>query len=174
MKEKFLTTFRIFLLINLCLCFTNCDKKDNEEVFQQFENEFNQAIKKNNAKFFDYSYHGLTPQESFFINSKLKFLKYIHGPENGSIESLVYFDDKTDSIHKIIRREIFYEWDNEKNLRTGNFSDTIYIIQFDRKKTFTYVNNHIVDSSFKESVYYSEKDFIKAMKTSTENKFINN
>ncbi|WP_415060700.1 hypothetical protein [Flavobacterium sp.] len=174
MKERLLLIFKTFLLINLCLCFTNCKKKDNEGLFQQFENEFRKSVEESIVKTFDYSYDGLVPQSSFFINSKLKYLKYKHSPENGTVESFVYFDLETDSIRKIIRRKILFEWDDETNQQTENFTDTLYVVLFDKKKIYTYVNNQIVDSSFNKSTFNYDKDFIKRIKIETEKNYFRN
>jgi hypothetical protein len=170
-KKRFYNIFRISVLMLIGVCFTNCNNKNNEKIIDQFEYEFGKAILENKAKTFEYLYDGLVPQDSYFINSKLKYLKFRHEPENGSIESLVYFDNKTDSIKKIIRRQILFEWDDAKNQKTENYTDTIFVILFDKKETYTYVNNQIVDSSFIKSVFDRDKNFIKKIKIETEKNY---
>jgi len=139
----------------------------------KFENEFNKNILDNKAKSFNFEYDGLVPQNSYFVNSKLKFLKYRHGPENGSIESLIFFDSNSDVIKKIIRREVYYEWDDNRNERTGKSSDTIFVIQFDKNKVYTYFDNKLIDSTFRKEVYETDIKFIKKMKTVTEKNYNN-
>lgn len=165
--KYFFQTYFIFLVI---ISFTSCSNKNNEKTYLLFENEFNKNIIDNNAKAFEFEYDGLVPQNSYFIESKLKFLKYSHRPENGNIESLVYFDINSDSLKKIIRRKINFEWDDNKNERTEKYSDTIHLILFEKNKTYTYFDNKIIDSIFKKDIYETDIKFIKAIKSVTEKK----
>lgn len=75
--KYFFQTYFIFLVI---ISFTSCSNKNNEKTYLLFENEFNKNIIDNNAKAFEFEYDGLVPQNSYFIDSKLKFLKYSHRP----------------------------------------------------------------------------------------------
>lgn len=152
---------------------TSCSNKNNKKTYLKFENEFNKDILDNKAKSFIFNYDGLVEQNSYFVNSKLKFLKYKHRPENGSIESLIFFDINSDNIEKIIRRQIYYEWNDNRNERSEKFSDTIFLILFDKNKIYTYFDNKIVDSTFKKNVYETDIKFIKNMKTETEKKYNN-
>ena len=165
--------FNTYLLILITILCASCSNKNNEMTHLKFENEFNKNILDSKAKSFNFEYDGLVPQNSYFINSKLKFLKYKHGPENGSIESLIYFDFKSDVIKKIIRREVYYEWDDNRNERNGKFSDTIYVIQFDKNKVYKYFDNKLIDSTFRKEVYETDIKFIKKMKTETEKNYNN-
>lgn len=96
MKHIF-NTYSLILTTILCI---SCSNKNNEKTYLKFENQFNKNVLDSKAKSFNFEYDGLVPQNSFFINSKLKFLKYKHVPENGTIESLVYFDFNSDKIKK--------------------------------------------------------------------------
>lgn len=165
--------FNTYLLILTTALCVSCSNKNNKMTYSKFENEFNKNISDSKAKSFNFEYDGLVPQNSYFINSKLKFLKYKHGPENGSIESLVYFDFISDKIKKIIRREIYYEWDEKRNEKNGKLSDTIFVIQFDDNKVYTYFDNKLIDSTFRESVFKTDIDFIEKMKSETEKKYNN-
>ena len=165
--------FKICLLILPIVVFVSCSNKNNEMSYLKFEKEFNKSILDNNAESFNFEYDGLVPQSSYIVNSKVKFLKYRHGPENGNVESLIFFDIKSDKIKKIIRREVYYEWDDKKNEKSGKFSDTIFVIQFDSNKVYTYFDNKLIDSTFREYVYKTDIDFIKKMKRETENKYNN-
>jgi hypothetical protein len=165
--------FNTYLLILTTTLFVSCSNKNNEETYLKFENEFNKNILDNKAKSFNFEYDGLVPQNSYFVNSKLKFLKYKHGPENGSIESLIFFDINSDTIKKIVRREIYYEWDDNRNERNGKFSDSIFVILFDKNKMYTYLDNKLIDSTFRKKVYETDIEFIKNMKIETEKKYNN-
>ena len=165
--------FNTYLLILTTLVCVSCSNKNNEMTYLKFENEFNKSILENKAKSFNFEYDGLVPQNSYFVNSKLKFLKYKHGPENGSVESLIFFETNSDEIKKIIRREVYYEWDDHKNERTGKSSDTIFVIQFDKNKVYKYFDNKLIDSTFRKEVYQTDIEFIKNMKTVTEKNYNN-
>ena len=165
--------FNIYLLIITIVIFVSCSNKNNEITYLKFEKEFNKKILDNPAKSFNFEYDGLVPQNSYFVNSKLKFLKYKHGPENGSVESLIFFDTNSDVIKKIIRREVYYEWDDNRNKRNGKLSDTLYVIQFDKNKVYTYFDNKLIDSTFKKEVYETDNMFIKKMKAETEKNYNN-
>ncbi len=121
---------------------------NNNTVFEKYHEEFSDSIAKNNAKKYDYQFDGLVPQSSFFVGTKLKYLKYSHGPENGSIESLVFFDLKTDSIIKIVRRRVYYGWNNETNERTDDFTDSLIVISTNPQRTLTFAGNKQIDSTF--------------------------
>ena len=161
-----------FLILTTAL-FISCSNNNNEKIYLRFENEFNKDILDNKAKSFNFEYDGLVPQNSYFVNSKLKFLKYKHGPENGSIESLIFFDINSDIIKKIVRREIYYEWDDSRNERNGKFSDTLFVILLDKNKIYTYFDNKLIDSTFNKNVYETDIEFIENMKTETEKKYNN-
>lgn len=165
--------FNTYLFIPITVLFVSCSTKNNEKTYLKFENEFNRDILNNKAKSFNFEYDGLVPQNSYFVNSKLKFLKYKHGPENGSIESLIFFDINSDTIKKIIRRKIYYEWDDNRNEKNEKFSDTIFVILFDKNKMYTYFDNKLIDSTFKKNVYETDIKFFKNMKTETEKKYNN-
>lgn len=165
--------FNTYLLILTTVIFVSCSNKNNETTYLKFENEFNKSILENKAKIFNFEYDGLVPQNSYFVNSKLKFLKYKHGPENGSVESLIFFETNSNKIKKIIRREVYYEWDDHKNERNGKLSDTIFVIQFDKNKVYTYFDNKLIDSTFRKKVYETDIEFIKNMKTETEKNYNN-
>ena len=162
--------FKTCLVVLIIICFASCSKKNNERAYYTFANEFENSIIKHNAKFFNFEYDGLVTQSSYFIGSKLKFLKYRHGSENGSIESLVFFDINTDSLIKIVRREILFEWDDNENVRNEKYSDTMFVVQFEKNSTYTYFDNKIIDSIFKKNVYETDIEFIKNMKNETEKK----
>ncbi|MCO6162513.1 hypothetical protein [Flavobacterium sp. NRK F7] len=161
MKKK----SKVFFFTIASAFFISCSNKSNDKLFSRYENEFNASIAEFNAKSFVFQYDGLTPQKSYFVNSKLKFLQYQHEPENGTIKSLVFFDSNSDKIEKIVRRKVFYEWDYKRN---GNFSDTLFVVLYDKRKTYTYFDNKMIDSSFNKKIYEIDVEFVKKMKQLTE------
>lgn len=144
---------------------------NNETIYKVYEDEFNEKIQKNSAVEYKFQYDGLTPQVSYIINSKIKFLKYSHDPENGKIDNLVFFNLHNDSINKIIRRKVFNIIDTKTRKLKTKFSDTLYVIRFDKRKTYTFANNKIIDSTLKNGIFMSDENFIKKMKYFTEMKY---
>ena len=153
------------ILIMTILTFQSC-RKNNDKIELAFEKEFSDSIKKNNAELFKYNYDELTPQKSYFVNSKLRFLKVHLGPELGSIDAKIYFDEKTKSIKKNVLRIIEVEdWKTEKLV------DTIFVIYPNEKITHAYVNNKLATNKFNKRVYNWNKEFINNLKTDTEEKY---
>jgi hypothetical protein len=170
-ETKFLRALKLYLLAFICLCLSSCRLEENVKKAEYFEKEFHQKITENKAEKSSYQYDGLVPQNSYFINSKLKYLKYTHKPENGQIESLIYFDEKTDSLDRIIRRKISYEVEDPKSERKSNYNDIIVEILFKKKKTYKYIDDKIVDSIFDKTEFETDLKFIKNMKLATEKKY---
>lgn len=154
----------IFLIIGF-LTLQSC-QKNNAKIDLNFENEFQDSIKKNDAEFFRCQYDGLTPQKSYFVNSKLRFLKIHLGPELGSVDARIYFDDKTDSIKKNVLRVI-----EPKDWKTEKLADTIFVIYPNKKLTYAYVDNKLATSKFNKKIYKWNRKFIKNVKKYTEEKY---
>ncbi|WP_426486033.1 hypothetical protein [Flavobacterium sp. 2] len=176
MKKKLLSNFSIFQIVFCTLLltiFSNCSKENNDDIIKQFENEFNDSITKYKAEKFEYKFDALVQQTSYIVDYKVKFLKYAHEPENGLIQSLVFFDFSTDSIQKIIRREITPKWrDNSFKLEDSN--DTTYVLFYiPKKKVLKYYDNKLIDSSFEEAILKKDINYVKKMKAETEKKYKN-
>jgi len=154
--------FYIFILA----LFSSCEVGNNDDTFAKLNAEFKDSIHKNGAKNFEFQVDGLVPQESFFFNGKVKYLKYHYGPENGSIDYLIYFDLKTDSISKIIRRQVRFGNEDE------NFSDSIFVISNRLKKYQCFVNNKLTYSTSAIEKVNIDREFIKEMKRYTEKSYI--
>lgn len=152
--------FYILIIIFLSSC-----EVDNNKLFESLNKDFLEAIYKNKAEKFVYQVDGLVPQESFFINGKLKYLKYHHGPENGSIDYLIYFDLKTDSVSKIIRREVGFGNQDE------NYNDSIFVFSNNLKNYECFVGNKLTDSTPAIKKVEIDRTFIRAMKSETEKKY---
>lgn len=166
-KQK---TLQIVCIL-LFAIFYGCQTENNNELMVKFEEDFNDSIKRYKAEKFQYQYDGLTPQASYFVNSKIKFLKYVHSPENGTTLSFVYFNSSTDSIEKIIRRNITFVFEGN-SAKSENFLDTTYVILLNPKaKTLKYVSNKLIDSSFNFSTSINDLNYIKDMKKEIEKAF---
>ena len=75
---RFYRILKLFFFVFICLCLSNCRLEENVKKFENFEKEFYQKIAESNAEKNSYQYDGLVPQNSYFIKSKLKYLKYTH------------------------------------------------------------------------------------------------
>ncbi|MEN2413059.1 hypothetical protein [Flavobacterium mesophilum] len=136
---------------------------------EKFEKDLNDSIAKYKAVKFNYYYDGLVPQTSYLVGSKVKFLKYSHGPENSLNSSIVYFNDDG-SIEKIIRRNLSFIT-TENSFQIDNAIDTTTVILVHpKKKTIQYAQNKIVDSTFNQLAFEQDNDFIYRMKLQTEKK----
>ena len=156
---------QIILYITSFLALQGC-QKNNDKIDLNFEKEFQDSIKKNDAEFFNFHYDGLSPQKSYFVNSKLRFLKIHLGPELGSIDAKIYFDENNDSIRKNVLRIIEVEdWKTEKLV------DTIFVIYPNKKITYSYVDNKLASSKFNKRIYNWNREFIKNVKNYTEEKY---
>lgn len=61
----------VFIL--MVIIFQQCHNP-NDRIYAQVEHQFEDSVKKYDAEEFHFTYDVLSPQTSFFINSKLKFL----------------------------------------------------------------------------------------------------
>ncbi|WP_291153544.1 hypothetical protein [Flavobacterium sp. UBA7680] len=174
MKIKLVLNSRIIHIIFgvlLLTIFSNCSKENNDDVMKQFENDFNDSITKYKAEKFEYKFEALVQQTSYIFDSKIKLLKYSHEPENGFIQSLVFFDSSTDSIQKIIRREITPEWKNN-SFKLEDSCDTTYVLFYSpKRKVLKYFDNKVIDSSSNEALLKKDINYIKKMKVDTEKKY---
>lgn len=170
-KYKYILIISVICVLTIVFLSWKKGNYNNETIYKQYENEFNNEVQKNSAIEYKFQFDGLTPQVSYIINSKIKFLKYSHGPENGKIDNLIFFNLHNDSINKIVRRKVFKIIDTRTRKITNKFSDTLYVIRFDKRKTYVFANNKIIDSTFKNGIFTSDENFIKKMKYFTEKKY---
>lgn len=156
----------------LCLlCCISCQSNNNSIIDSQLTYEFATAIAAASAVSFTYQYDGLTPQESYFVNDQLVFLKFSHAPEVGFVEGKVVFDRKTGTIDQYTLRVVKPDWKNYSHKSTGTDTDSIYIIYPTLNQTFTYANNNCIDSTYRPDIYYEDTAFIYRMKAATEAAF---
>ena len=73
-----LKTFVPILIITVCTCYLliKCinENINQEETFKELKFKFLTSILKSKSDKFDYQYDGLSPQESYFVDCKLKYL----------------------------------------------------------------------------------------------------
>ena len=147
-------------LLFLSFLFIGCENSNNDILDSDLEKEFRTAIANTNAEEFKYLEDGLVPQESFFIDSKLKYLKFRFNPEAGFSERRVYFDLKTDSIERIVLRKVQADWDSFKDGNYHKFYDSIFVVYPKMNKTDVYFDNKKVKSFNSKAILLKEEKYI--------------
>lgn len=158
----------LFLMAALLI---SCQQPNNDAITKQLQSDFEDSIAKYKAKKFDYNHDPLTPQESYFVGNKLKFLKYTVAPELGTIESTLYFDLKTDSVSKIVCRKVYEELNEAGTDLSGKVNDTLYITIFNPKRTLIYADNAIIDSTSVTIPFANNTEGAYRIKIYTEKKY---
>lgn len=157
-----------FRLLLLSFLFIGCENSNNYILDSDLEKKFRTAIANTNAEEFKYLDDGLVPQENFFINSKLKFLKFRFNPEAGFIERRVYFDLKTDSIEKLVLRKVQADWESFQDGNYHKFNDSIFVVYPKINKTDVYFDNEKVKSIDSKTILLKEEKYIYRLKNYTE------
>ncbi|UGS20257.1 hypothetical protein [Flavobacterium cyclinae] len=155
-------------LLFLSFLFIGCENSNNDILDSDLEKEFRTAIANTKAEEFKYLDDGLVPQENFFIDSKLKYLKFRYNPEAGFSERRVYFDLNTDSIERIVLRKVQADWDSFKDGDYHKFHDSIFIVYPKMNKTEVYFKNEKIKSINSKAVLLKEEKFIYRLKKYTE------
>ena len=106
------STFKCIIIIFSTLILLSCEV-NQDKLFNKLQSEFNDSIKKHNAKKYDYQFDGLSLQTSYFVDCKLRYLELKTNGELTSIHQLVIFEN--DSIAKIIKRVEIFEGNNNGN-----------------------------------------------------------
>lgn len=163
--------YNVKLYLTMIVFFTiliSCENPSNDKLEINLEKEFSDSISKSKAEYFKYLYDGLVPQESYFVKSKLKYLKFRHNPESGFLEVRVYFDTKTDSIEKWVLRKVTPDGNSFNDGVYDKHFDTVFIALPKQKLIITYFDNKIIDSTFRKSIFETNERFIYEMKLYTE------
>ena len=158
-------------LLFLSFLFIGCENSNNDILDSDLEKEFRTAIANTNAEEFKYLDDGLVPQESFFIDSKLKYLKFRFNPEAGFSERRVYFNLKTDSIERIVLRKVQADWDSFEEGDYHKFYDSIFVVYPKMNKTDVYFDNKKVKSFNSKAILLKEEKFIYILKKNTESQY---
>ena len=164
-------TVKVLIIIIACVSFISCKQTANDKLDKKLSEEFYDSIKSQNAEKFEFNYDGLTPQESYFKDGKIQFLKFRQNPEAGFSEGMIYFNSQTDSIDKYILRQVVPEWKTYNDDMFDKYFDTIYIISPNLNKTKTYSKNNLIDSTFRPYINDWNVKFIYKMKKGTEEKY---
>lgn len=162
---------RLFSSLFLSFLFIRCQNATNDILDSDLEKEFKGAIANANAEEFKYLDDGLVPQENFFIDSKLKFLKIRLNPEVGFSEKRIYFDLKTDSIEKFVLRKVQADWDSFEDGKYHKFNDSIFVVYPKMNKTDVYFDNEKIISLNSKAILLEEEKFIYRLKNYTENEY---
>ncbi|WP_269227796.1 hypothetical protein [Flavobacterium eburneipallidum] len=160
-----------FIPIMVFAILISCKNSSNEKIEIDLETEFSDSISKDKAEYFNYLYDGLVPQESYFVKSKLKYLKFRHEPESGFVERKVYFDLKTGSIKKFVLRLVIPDVNSFSNGVYEKHFDTIFVVFPKQKLMITYSDNKIIDSTFRKSIFDENEEFIYKIKLITEQNY---
>ena len=158
-------------LLFLSFLFIGCENSNNDILDSDLEKEFRTAIANTNAEEFKYLDDGLVPQESFFIDSKLKYLKFRFNPEAGFSERRVYFNLKTDSIERIVLRKVQADWNSFEEGDYHKFYDSIFVVYPKMNKTDVYFDNKKVKSFNSKAILLKEEKFIYILKKNTESQY---
>jgi len=163
----------IFILVSSILFLHSCENnQENNQIklFRKFESEFQNSIKKSDAKNFEYNFDGLTPQKSYFVNCKLKYLTIRKSGELITTTELITFEN--DSISKIIQHIEIYEGNDNGNSAGRNWNkknrDSIYVIDYIKRKKDIYVNNKLSKSVKQVD---EENEFLYKVKKNTEKNY---
>lgn len=162
----------ILVLFSICLMqiLASCQSSNNNRIHKELVKEFRDIIENSKATYFDFKYDGLVPQESYFVDGKLKYLKFKFNPEAGYSESCVSFDSRTDSIDKYVLRVVTPEWKTYSESIFDTYYDTLFVIYPAKNIVHTYANNSLVDS-FQNNINDYNIEFVYKMKHGTEMAF---
>ncbi|MCL9806840.1 hypothetical protein NAT51_14995 [Flavobacterium amniphilum] len=146
--------------------------QSQHSLFSDFEDDFHYAAGKAKAKPFKYQYDKLSPQTSYLVDCKLRFLTFETSGELTDKESLVEFEN--DSVTKIIEHFTIYAG-NDNGETAGRDSgkieaDTIYYSDFKNEVYKIYVNNIAMKSS-KPKDYRIGNDYLYNVKKATERSY---
>jgi hypothetical protein len=158
-------------LLFLSFLFIGCENSNNDILDSNLEKEFRTAIANTNAEEFKYLEDGLVPQESFFIDSKLKYLKFRFNPEAGFSERRVYFDLKTDSIDRIVLRKVQADWDSFEEGDYHKFYDSIFVVYPKLNKIDVYFDNEKLKSLNSKGILLEDERYIYRLKKNTESQY---
>lgn len=151
------------LLFVFSLLLWSCHKNTNDEIMQKIEQDFQDSIKLNNAQYFEYQFDGLTPQKSYFVGNKLRFLTLRIGGENNINHQKFIFDEKTDKLIIQIDRMILRD-----NFDEPYEKDSVFISDYRTGEQQVFVGNKLIKTRpIKEESF----EWFYSVKTSTEKEY---
>lgn len=162
------------LLLLLIFTMFSC-QKEQASFFKTFEKQFESEIEREGAKLFKFQYDPFSPQSSYFLNSKIRYLKIHLSGELSTSISLIKFEK--DSIINIV--EHFTTYEGNDNGRTAGRDlnklegDTIYVYDYQNSNFKSFVNKKLYKTSNKEfsnGIISDNKKWIYDLKRETEQK----
>lgn len=124
---------------------------------------FQDSIKKYNAKEFDYQDDGLTPQKSYFVGNKLRFLTLRIGGEDNINHKKFIFDEKTDKLIIQIDRMILRD-----NFDEPYDKDSVFISDYRTGEQQVFVGNKLIKT---RPIKEESLEWFYSVKTSTEKEY---
>lgn len=147
--------YLLFLLLGFLI---SCKTPKNDEIMPEIEQDFQDSIKLNNAQYFEYQFDGLTPQKSYFVGNKLRFLNLRIGGEDNINHKKFIFDEKTDKLIIQIDRMILRD-----NFDEPYDKDSVFISDYRTGEQQVFVGNKLIKTrSIKEESlewFYSVKKY---------------
>jgi hypothetical protein len=146
----------IFKILLFVLVLFSCSKESNK-LKNDLNVKFNNLIQQSKAEKFKYKYDGLSPQSSYFVDCKLKFLSLTKNGELSSTTELIQFEN--DSVSEIYQFNEIYEEEDNGGRNFKRKADRILIIDFSNKTEKIFFKNKLIEerkilkSSFKEFSY---------------------
>ena len=163
------------LLLLLIFTLFSC-QKEQASFFKTFEKQFESEIEREGAKLFKFQYDPFSPQSSYFLNTKMKYLKLQESGELSTSIKLITFEN--DSIVNIVEHFTTYEGNDNGKSAGRDLSrlkgDTIYIYDYKNNDFKSFVNKKLYKISNKEFSNRSTSDnkrWIYDLKIKTEQKY---
>ena len=162
--------FSIFIISLSYILIKNYNESRNQDdLFREYKFKFIASILKSIPVKSNYQYVETSPQESFFIDCKLKYLILKNSSELIDSEQLIEFEK--DSIKKIIKRKQVYKTGVNRNKTfipwNSNAADTIYIRDYKNKILKVFTNNKLVKTDMREDLN-KDDELIYTVKKQTE------
>jgi hypothetical protein len=155
----------VFRCVLFGLMIQSCSNA-NDVLYSKLENNLQDSVQKYHAKAFEYTDFVLYPQQSYFVNAKLKLLTLKNSAEFCDDESHYWFDPINNQLILEITRQICYEDAN----RWQKISDTICLSDYQKNIDEKYVDGKLVKrEKFKKPNGYN--DLMYDIKTNTERKY---
>lgn len=162
------------LLLSLIFAFLSCESEQSS-FFKTFEKQFDTEIEKKKAKLFEFQYDPFSPQSSYFLNDKIKYLKLQESGEFSTSIKLIKFEN--DSIINIVEHFTTYEGNDNGESAGRDLNklkgDTIYIYDYKNSLFKSFVNKKLYKTSNKEFANRStlNKNWIYKLKRETEQNY---
>jgi hypothetical protein len=166
-KNTFKTlSFLTFLLLIVTI---SCLKKSNKK-YRGLSSGFSDSIRLSKAKKFEFQYDGLSPQTSYFVNCKLKFLEIEHhGELTDDKDQIIFENDSIRTIYSI--KETYEENDNEAGKNGNKKTDTVFVTDYKNRNLKTYFNDNLIKDQKITKSSRQEHEFLYRVKMYTEKEY---